>query len=123
MQLNGSRWHHIRKPAQFMRSIILLIALLALSSCKKELPESDAPNATVLGKGIDCGDIYLIKVDDSIDGIDNWDNTYHAVNLPENLKNPGLRIWVDARPVNENEAIFCTTRGPSYPAIWLNGIK
>ena len=63
-----------------------------------------SPNATVIGKGLDCGNSYLIKFDDDFSGLPEYslNNTFYEINLPNEFKIEGTKIYVEFRePENE----------------------
>jgi len=86
-------------------------------------------NATVLGRGLDCGNIFLIQFDDDVKGlpfpVEAWKNMYYAINLPEEYKIEGARITVKISFISdtEDEALFCTAMGPGYPAIYIVSVR
>jgi hypothetical protein len=84
-------------------------------------------NATVLGRGLDCGDIFLIRFDADVQdlpfSIMLTSNTYYAINLPEEYKIEGIRVSVQFRLPKDDEFIACTAMGPAYPAVFIVSAK
>jgi hypothetical protein len=85
-------------------------------------------NATVLGKSLDCGDIFLIRFDADVTGLPFpflvFNNTYLAMYLPEEYKTEGKRIQVEFRlPDKDDEPITCTAMGPAYPVIYIVSVQ
>ncbi|PCI31561.1 MAG: hypothetical protein COB60_11275 [Flavobacteriaceae bacterium] len=90
-------------------------------SCNEEKEEIISYNVTVIGKGLDCGETFLIKFNDNIDGlIDNsFDNVFYAINLYDEYKIESLQIKVTFREPLVEELLSCTTFGPAYPQIFI----
>jgi len=84
-------------------------------------------NATVLGKGLDCGNHFVIQFDDSVTGLPfpsgYWNNVYYEYNLPEEYKIAGKRISLAFRAPKSDENLICTTMGPGYPLIFIVKVK
>jgi len=105
------------------RLIFIIMSLLAISCCKTEV-ENKWSNATVIGKGLDCGNTFLIQFNEDVTGLpDNTSNrTFYAVNLPEEYKVSGTKINVEFREPNSSEMIVCTTMGIAYPQIYISKV-
>ena len=99
--------------------LILLGLVLLLISCNKNIYIADEDlyvtgdtlnNATVLGRGMDCGNLFLIKFDDDVYllPINTSDNIFYGINLPEKYKIKGMRIKVGFRePFNDEMKFDC----------------
>lgn len=104
---------------------ILIILLFITNSCEKENDTSEGfqYEATVIGKGMDCGETFVI----SLTGIDNnsefEDGTYYADQLNSDFKVPGLKIYLNCREPNDNEIYACTHMGPTYPHVIVTDCK
>ncbi len=100
---------------------VLLVLFLLTSSCESTEESQQMPdyNAKVLGKGLDCGNIYLIQFDNDVTGLppNSFDNTFYALNLPANLQIDNLQVNVAFRAPNPDEMVACTTMGIGYPQI------
>ena len=72
----------MKKFILFMTMTILVI------SCNTEKEEGISYNATVLGKGLDCGETFLIQFNDNTDNLNsnNLDNIFYAINLSNEYK-------------------------------------
>lgn len=105
--------------------IIGLVFILISCSDKSTTNFEDQTNATVLGKGLDCGDIFLIEFDVTVTGLPEniFGNIYYADNLPHNLKIEGKRIHVKFREPNEEELMVCHDMGPAYSHIFITNIE
>ena len=106
-----------------LRLIYIIMSLLAISCCKNEI-EDKWYNATVIGKGLDCGNTFLIQFNEDVTGLpDNTSNkTFYAINLPEEYKVSGKKIIVEFREPNTSEMIVCTTMGIGYPQIYITKV-
>ena len=108
-----------------MKKIILILIglIFMIISCNKNENETNEKsfNATVLGKGLDCGNSFLIKFNDDVSGLpeNTFDNTFYEINLPEEHKIEGKQVYVEFRePVND-ETMVCTTMGIGYPQLYI----
>lgn len=103
------------------------MTLILLTGCEQE-NNSDNVNAfpfkaTVIDKGMDCGETFLISLK-SIEGNSKIeDGTYYADSLDSDLKIPGLKIYLNCREPNEDELYPCTTMGPAYPHVIVTESK
>jgi|LakMenEpi03Aug12_release.lakeMendotaPanAssembly.Ray.scaffolds.fasta_scaffold499856_2 hypothetical protein len=104
-----------------MRAIsIIALILLTLISCEKSVNKR-AFNATVIGKGLDCGNSFLLQFDRNAVGVpmNYFDNIFYEINLPDKFKVAGKQINLIFRePVND-EIMVCTMAGPGYPQIYI----
>ncbi|MGB3151425.1 MAG: hypothetical protein WBB27_12260 [Maribacter sp.] len=105
--------------------IVFLIICSTICSCSKTDIDIKFANVTVLQRGIDCGNQFLIELDESPTGIANpFSNIFYEVNLPEEHKEQGLRLEIRFREANSNDYQFpCTTLGLGYPFIYLISSK
>lgn len=102
------------------RTLIYLAILFGFTfiGCEKETDSENEKEyqfeATVIGKGLDCGDTYLIDLKITIGNSDIVEGTYYADDLSSDLKVVGLKIKLNCRKPNDDELYVCTTMGPSY---------
>tara|TARA_R110002096_G_scaffold434606_1_gene656862 strand:+ start:2251 stop:2589 length:339 start_codon:yes stop_codon:yes gene_type:complete len=112
-----------------MKSFIVTYILLTfiLTSCDKNENEiKEIPfNATVIEKGLDCGNSYLIKFNDNVSGIpqNSFDNIFYEINLSEEYKIDGIQIYVEFRLPENDEFMICTALGIAYPQIYIIGAE
>ena len=107
-------------------NIFIIISLtFIIISCSKDEANNDIFNAKVLGKGLDCGNLFLIKFNNDVSGlpVNNFDNTFYAINLPEEFKTEGEQIKVEFREPKNDEAMACTTLGIGYPHIYITKVE
>ncbi|MCL1932864.1 MAG: hypothetical protein FWF53_03485 [Candidatus Azobacteroides sp.] len=79
--------------------------------------------AIVIGKGLDCGNSFLIRFDNDVTGLPFPSKAYYEINLPEKYKINNERINVKFRVPNAEELIVCTTMGPAYPQIYIVEVR
>jgi hypothetical protein len=111
-----------------MKNFIFLLVSLSflVISCDKNNPDDSTSyaNAIVLGKGLDCGNSFLIKFDNGVTGFpQNSDNTFYEINLPDDYKIEGRKIKVEFRDPKPDEIMVCTTMGIAYPQIFITKVK
>ena len=111
-----------REITKLQKIIVFIIGLtFLLISCSEESTTNyeDQTNATVLGKGTNCGDLFLIEIDDPDTRFPEtiFGKIFYANNLPENLKIEGKRIYVKSREPEDGEFMVCTSWGPAYSHI------
>ena len=79
--------------------------------------------ATVLQKGFDCGNSFLIQFDEGVTGLPFPNTLYYEINLPEKHKINDERISVKFRVPKDDEIMVCTAMGPTYPQIYLIDVR
>jgi len=100
--------------------------MILVTSCEDEDVEVSRFNVTVIGKGIDCGDLFLIEVNDNpealyrITGQEVWQTCY-AYGLGEEYKVKGKKLLIELRAPRKRELFACTTLGPGYP--WVTVVE
>ena len=101
----------------------LIVIGFASTGCEKEnIPEFQF-EATVLHKGMDCGETYLISLNNLSGDSTIINGVYYAENLPSDMLAVGLEIYLNCRYPIENELSLCTTYGPGYPHIFVINAK
>ena len=106
---------------------LTFFSFFMLLSCSNNDDNSDSliNNATVLRVGMDCDNTYLIKF---VDGYSNTpqnstQNTFYAINLPEEYKIENLEIHIDFRLPNKTDILNCTSQDISYPQIYIENVE
>lgn len=110
-----------------MKTIFISFLILSTFSCSKSNEnESTAvvplvTNATVLSKGQDCNNAYLIKFNNNVTGIptNSTNNEFYEINLPNQYKVDNLPLNVTFRLPTNSEIMNCTTQGITYPQIYI----
>jgi hypothetical protein len=98
---------------------LLLVIGVASFSCEKEKEIDYHFKATVLYRGMDCGDTYLILLTNLSGDSTIISTIYYADNLSSDLKIDGLGIFLNCRYPENNELGVCTTYGPGYPHVFV----
>jgi hypothetical protein len=107
-----------------IKTVLFSLLLLFLFSCSDDEGNNNF-YATVVGAGMDCGDSYLIKFDDTTIALpkNNSQNVFYGTNLPSQFKVPGLRINVSFRLPTANELMACKTMDFAYPQIFIKKVN
>lgn len=85
--------------------------------------EENEPNAKVLRIGEDCGNSYLIQLNDNNIPSNSTNNIFYEINLPEEFKMNDLEININFRLPNDNEIMNCTGQGITYPQIYIESVN
>ena len=96
---------------------VLLIALLSGCDSNEPEPITFQFEAEVIGKGMDCGSVYLIHLINVSGAAEITDGRYYADNLPSEYKDSGLEIILNCRLPRADEMYPCTMLGPTYPHV------
>lgn len=104
----------------------MICLFVLVISCTK-YSQDDATTfagATVLAKGLDCGNSFLLKFDEDVTGLpENSENTFYEINLPDEYKTEGRKIKVTFRSPKPDEMMACTTMGIGYPQIFITNVQ
>jgi len=105
----------------------IIASLIYMSSCEKEndtnISDDFQFEATVINKGMDCGETFIISLKSRNANSDIEDGTYYADQLDSDFKIPGLIIYLNCREPNDSELYACTMMGPTYPHIIVTDSK
>lgn len=111
---------------KFLFYTTLLMMLLATTftfiACNNDdTTNVNTVNATILYKGADCNDTFLIKFNNNTNNVptNTTENIFYAINLPNQYKINNLQVNVTFRLPYENEIMNCTTVGITYPQIYI----
>lgn len=104
-----------------------------LFSCDEDLTSTNEQDnneyfgVKVLGKGPDCGDVFLVEFIEKLNEVEartgEKSQTYYADELPNEFKKDNIELLFKFRNPTENELYPCTTFGPSYPHIIVLDVK
>ncbi|WP_031429005.1 hypothetical protein [Flavimarina sp. Hel_I_48] len=103
-------------------NVLFISFIFLLISCSGDDDNSkdELLNAVVLGTGVDCRDKFLIKLTENSTRLPStFDNTFYAVNLPNEFKVKGKDIQVHIRELKKSEYFACTLLGPGYGAVYI----
>lgn len=105
----------------------MLIMGVLFASCEKDEDKVASENfkfeATVLNRGSDCGEIFIISLKNIETGSDIDDGIYYADNLDSEYKVQGLKIYLNCREPKDDEIYACTHMGPTYPHVFVTRNK
>jgi hypothetical protein len=110
----------------YRNTIWILLILFMVISCRKDLIEEEPilieSNARVIGKGMDCGDSYIIEFKDGIEGLpeNSFGLRFYEIGLPDEYKIPGKQITIEFREPELDEIMSCSLIGPSYPQLVIS---
>ncbi len=110
-----------------MKTIFISILVLLTFSCSKNNENESTvvvplvTNATILSRGQDCNNAYLIKFNNNVIGIptNSTNNVFYEINLPNQYKVDNLPLNVTFRLPSNSEMMNCTTQGIAYPQIYI----
>lgn len=110
-----------------MRTIFISILSLIAVSCDKNDDNQNnsvtplVTNATILSKGLDCNNAYLIKFNNNVIGVpaNSTNNVFYEINLPNQYKVDNLPLNVTFRLPTNSEIMNCTAQGIAYPQIYI----
>ena len=109
---------------------MLAFAVFACSD-QHESDSLNAPSATfqveVVGKGMDCGDIFLIRFSENDENRVNsyladsnaYYPVFYAVDLPEEFKEQGLILNVTIKQCATGDIPLCSAMGPAYGIVCI----
>lgn len=107
----------------------LFVALLSFNACtdENESAESDLFQVEVLGKGMDCGDLFLVRfetekeadINKYLEETNAYFPVFYAVGLPEELKQEGLFLDIRLGECTVDDIPVCTHLGPGYGVVCI----
>ena len=106
--------------------LTIFCSLILSLGCDKEENNNIQFNVTVIGQGLDCGDLFLITVNNNLEelykitGQEGWQTCY-AYDLAEKYKVNGKTLLVKLRATRDDEYFACTDMGPAYP--WVTVVE
>lgn len=111
-----------------MKRLSILTFVIFFISCEKDddkvAPEGFQFEATVINKGMDCGETFIISLKSIETNSNIEDGTYYADKLNSDFKVTGLKIYLNCRePNNKDEIYACTMMGPTYPHVTVIDCK
>lgn len=104
--------------------ILFVLFLVSFASCKDEVENAgdEKFQVEVLGKGMDCGDLFLIRFEENDEErLNNYlqpNNAFYpvfyALGLPDELKQEGLFLEITIGDCETDDIPACTALGPGY---------
>ncbi len=109
--------------------LFLLMGMLFLS-CTKRNDKGDSPIYFQVEiravQNLDCAlpeIIFLTNQKEAYEIIGDNKGIYLAYGLPKVNYQPGDKLWVKIRKLESNEAVLCTTFGPSWSEVRITEVK
>jgi hypothetical protein len=112
-----------------LKIILLIMSIMFLFSCEKDITpvQDDYFKVMVLGKGIDCGDVYLVEFVEELEKVEliteSHRTIYYGDDLPDEFKQDRIVLQIKFRQPTPEELYPCTTLGPGYPHIRIISVK
>jgi len=117
--------------------IAVFTLTLFIFSCSDEQAEEqmyaspDSFQVEVVGKGLDCGDTFLIRFADKDENRVNaylgrtnaYYPVFYAVGLPDEFKDEGLILNVSIRQCGTDDIPVCTAMGPGYAIVCIQSAE
>lgn len=107
--------------------IIFCLGMLCFfSACSSDDDNNSSENyeVTVIGKGVDCGDSFLLKFKDNASGLPKTiGHIYYEINLPKKFKVEGKKLKINVRKPKKSEYFPCTTLGPGYRLLYIRSAE
>jgi hypothetical protein len=110
----------------------LLVLLFFISpACEKDDPEKNYYIVEVIGRGMDCGDTFLVRfqeedearVNKYLEHSNAYFPVFYANNLPEEFKYEGWGLKVTLHKCQPAELPGCTAWGPGYGHICIESVE
>ena len=101
-------------------TLSILIISIFCTGCEKNSDNNSVDfkfEATVINKGVDCGETFTISLKSMDTESAIQDGIYYADNLDFEFKVPGLKINLNCREPSDEELYPCTEMGISYPHV------
>ena len=108
-------------------TLIAIFSIWAIQACKENVP--DIPTGTKMAKAKTirksmCDGLYVIQI---FEGEDiphtTSNNSFYAINLPEEYKKPNLNININYRLPKTNEIPVCPSMEEGYTCIYIISIN
>lgn len=106
--------------------IAFVIIVICYFGCEKnDEVEPEVFRVEVLGKGMDCGDLFLIKFDENdeerinkyLEHSNSFFPIFYASNLKAEHKEEGLFLDVTLGKCSADDIALCTAWGPGYSQV------
>ena len=108
-------------------ALIVVLSVWAMQACKKNVP--DMPTGTKMAKAKTigrsmCDGLYIVQIFEGEDIPQTTsNNSFYAINLPEEYKKPNLNININYRLPKTNEIPVCPSIEEGYTCIYIISIN
>lgn len=108
-------------------ALIVVLSVWAMQACKKNVP--DMPTGTKMAKAKTigrsmCDGLYIVQIFEGEDIPQTTsNNSFYAINLPEEYKKPSLNININYRLPEAKEIPVCPNMEEGYTCIYIIGSR
>ena len=108
-------------------ALIVVLSVWAMQACKKNVPdmptETKMAKAKTIGKSM-CDGLYMVQIFEGEDIPQTTsNNSFYAINLPEEYKKPNLNININYRLPEAKEIPVCPNMEEGYTCIYIVGSR
>ena len=108
-------------------ALIVALSVWAMQACKKNVPdmptETKMAKAKTIGKSM-CDGLYMVQIFEGEDIPQTTsNNSFYAINLPEEYKKPSLNININYRLPEAEEIPVCPNMEEGYTYIYIIGSR
>lgn len=108
-------------------ALIVALSVWAMQACKKNVPdmptETKMAKAKTIGKSM-CDGLYMVQIFEGEDIPQTTsNNSFYAINLPEEYKKPSLNININYRLPEAEEIPVCPNMEEGYTCIYIIGSR
>ena len=108
-------------------ALIVALSVWAMQACKKNVPDmptgTKMAKAKTIGKSM-CDGLYMVQIFEGEDIPQTTsNNSFYAINLPEEYKKPSLNININYRLPEAEEIPVCPNMEEGYTCIYIIGSR
>ena len=108
-------------------ALIVVLSVWAMQACKKNVPDmptgTKMAKAKTIGKSM-CDGLYIVQIFEGEDIPQTTsNNSFYAINLPEEYKKPSLNININYRLPEAKEITVCPNMEEGYTCIYIIGSR
>ena len=108
-------------------ALIVVLSVWATQACKKNVPDmptgTKMAKAKTIGKSM-CDGLYIVQIFEGEDIPQTTsNNSFYAINLPEEYKKPSLNININYRLPEAKEIPVCPNMEEGYTCIYIIGSR
>ncbi len=108
-------------------ALIAIFSIVAMQACKEIVPDmptgTKMAKAKTIGKSM-CEGLYIIQIfEGEYIPQTTSNNSFYAINLPEEYKKPNLNININYRLPEANEIPVCPNMEEGYTCIYIISIN
>ena len=108
-------------------ALIVVLSVWAMQACKKNVPDmptgTKMAKAKTIGKSM-CDGLYIVQIFEGEDIPQTTsNNSFYAINLPEEYKKSSLNININYRLPEAKEIPVCPNMEEGYTCIYIIGSR